>query len=146
MDTKKLVLRDVGSVITSYRKTKSMTQTDLGNKMGLKKSQVCKIEKGENLTIATISRAFSALGIDANLTIEPEISDENLRPCLDDIVMTVSEFAKTSGLSNIQAFKYLDTFGGIEHLLLFHESIKNESLNNTIEDLIQLCRNRGGKL
>lgn len=140
------LLKDIGSTITSYRKSKSLTQTRLGSLMGLKKAQVCKIEKGDNLTIATISRAFSAMGIGVTVAIEPLIIENELTEVVDDIVMTVFEFADMYGLTPSQAFKYLDVFGGIEHMLLFHDSIKDESVHHTVEDLKCLCRRKGGKI
>lgn len=140
------LLKDIGSTITTYRKSKSLTQTNLGAIMGLKKAQVCKIEKGENLTVATISRAFSAMNIDVFVETEPQISESKLTEVVDDTVMTVFEFADKHNLTSSQAFRYLDAFGGIEHMLLFYDSIKNESVQHTIEDLESLCRRKGGKI
>ncbi len=37
--------------------------------MGVKKSQVSKIEKGQNLKFSTTSRAFRALGVEVSLEV-----------------------------------------------------------------------------
>lgn len=139
-------LKDIGSTITSYRKRKALSQTSLGSIMGLKKAQVCKIEKGENLTISTISKVFSAMDINVSVETEPRISENRLTEVLDDMVMTIFEFADKYGLSPSQAFRYLDNYGGIEHLLMFYDSIKNESVQHTVEELECLCRRKGGKI
>lgn len=141
-----ILLKDIGSTITAYRKSKSLTQTDLGAIMGLKKAQVCKIEKGENLTIATVSRVFSAMDIDVTVATEPQISENELTEVLDDTVMTIFEFADKYGLTPSQAFRYMNAYGGVEHMLLFYDSNKNESVLHTIEDLRSLCRRNGGKI
>lgn len=143
---KETVLNDIGCSIAECRRNKSLTQTELGKLIGLKKSQICKIEKSDNLTISTILRVTSAMDVDARISIEPHITEEELPDLMDDVIMTIFEFAHTHNLAPNQAFRYLDDFGGLEHMLLFRNSIKEESLHNTIEDLTCLCRRRGGRI
>lgn len=46
------------------RKKRKMTQTQLAEKLGMEKGQISKIENGKlNLTLATINRLASALGV-----------------------------------------------------------------------------------
>ncbi len=57
----------MGEAIKRARQSKQLTQEQLGNRMGVKRAQVSRIEKGQNLTFSTISRAFKALEIPAYL-------------------------------------------------------------------------------
>ena len=43
-----------------------LTQEELGTLIGVKKSQVSRIEKGNNITFATIAKVFRAMGISAS--------------------------------------------------------------------------------
>lgn len=58
----------IGEAIKAARKERNMTQHQLAELMGVKKAQVCRIERGNNPTISTITRAFSALGMAVSLT------------------------------------------------------------------------------
>lgn len=55
----------MGDTIRKARQAKELTQEQLGELMGVKRSQVCRIEKGQNLSFNTIARAFKAMGINA---------------------------------------------------------------------------------
>lgn len=59
----------IGDAIKQARQSKNMTQKELGNLLGIQRSQVSRIENGKNLTFATISRVFKAMGIQAKLDI-----------------------------------------------------------------------------
>lgn len=58
----------IGEAIKAARKERNMTQDQLAELMGVKKAQVCRIERGNNPTINTITRAFNALGMGVSLT------------------------------------------------------------------------------
>lgn len=54
----------LGATIKNERLRQSMTQEELGAKVGVKRSQICKIESGKcSMNLSTISRVFRALGI-----------------------------------------------------------------------------------
>lgn len=55
----------IGEAIKQARKEKKLTQAQLGELMGVRRSQVSRIERGHNLTIGTITRAFKAMGVSA---------------------------------------------------------------------------------
>ena len=57
------------SIIT-VRKQRGLTQEQLGKLIGVKKSQVCRIEKSEELTFSTIMKIIKALNIEVILTSE----------------------------------------------------------------------------
>lgn len=59
----------IGGAIKKARKSQNMTQEELAQKIGVRRSQVSKIESGRNLTLSTIARVFKAMGMEASLSI-----------------------------------------------------------------------------
>ena len=55
----------IGEAIKQARKEKKLTQSQLGELMGVQRAQVSRIERGHNLTVGTIVRAFKAMGVPA---------------------------------------------------------------------------------
>lgn len=53
----------IGEAIKAERLKQHLTQEELGEKVGVQKSQISRLEKGYNITIPTMSRVFKALGI-----------------------------------------------------------------------------------
>ena len=56
----------IGEAIKKARQSKNLTQEELGAMIGVKKSQVSRIEKGGNITFATMAKIFRAMGISAS--------------------------------------------------------------------------------
>lgn len=56
----------IGEAIKKARQSKNLTQEELGAMIGVRKSQVSRIEKGSNITFATMAKIFRAMGISAN--------------------------------------------------------------------------------
>lgn len=54
----------VGEAIRKARQTQNMTQEELGERIGVQRAQISKLEKGKSvITLPTMSRVFKALGI-----------------------------------------------------------------------------------
>lgn len=54
----------VGEAIKKVRLEQNLTQEELGERVGVKRSQICKLESGKcSITLSTMSRVFQALGI-----------------------------------------------------------------------------------
>ncbi len=54
----------VGEAIKKARIQHNLTQEELGERVGVKRSQICKLENGRcSPTLSTMSRVFRALGI-----------------------------------------------------------------------------------
>lgn len=54
----------VGEAIKKARLKQNLTQEELGERIGVKRSQICKLESGKSsITISTMRRIFQALGI-----------------------------------------------------------------------------------
>lgn len=59
----------IGEAIRQARQNKKLTQEKLGEMVGVKKAQICKIEHGGNITIDSITKLFKAMEINAYLEL-----------------------------------------------------------------------------
>ena len=67
----------LGEMIKRARKEQNLTQEELGALIGVKKSQISKIEKsGKNVTIDTLIRVFEALKAKVKIKVEFNNSDD----------------------------------------------------------------------
>lgn len=54
----------VGEAIKNARLKQNLTQEELGERVGVKRSQICKLENGKSsITLSTMSKVFKALGM-----------------------------------------------------------------------------------
>ena len=53
----------IGEVIKKIRLEQNLTQEELGKRVGVKKAQISKFEKGKGLGLSSMRRVFKALGI-----------------------------------------------------------------------------------
>ena len=53
----------IGEAIKKARLAQDLTQEQLGERIGVKKAQISRLEKGHSITIPTMSRVFRALGV-----------------------------------------------------------------------------------
>ena len=54
----------VGEAIRKARQAQNMTQEELGERIGVQRAQISRLEKGKSvITLPTMSRVFKALGI-----------------------------------------------------------------------------------
>jgi len=61
----------LGEMIKQTRQQRNLTQSQLGELIGVQKSQISRIERNaENVTIETILRVFSALKAKVNFNVE----------------------------------------------------------------------------
>ncbi|MBR6885278.1 MAG: helix-turn-helix transcriptional regulator [Prevotella sp.] len=60
----------VGEAIKKAREAQKLTQAELGERMGVQRSQVCRIESGKSITLASMMRAFRALGVQVALDMK----------------------------------------------------------------------------
>lgn len=59
----------IGEAIKAARLQQNMTQEELGERIGVRKAQISKMERGYSITIPTMRRVFKALGV-ATATID----------------------------------------------------------------------------
>ncbi len=66
----------LGDAIRQARKSRNLTQEELGKLIGVQKSQISKLERNsKNVTIETILKVFKALKTKIKFSIEPADSD-----------------------------------------------------------------------
>ena len=54
----------VGEAIKNARLKQNLTQEELGERIGVKRSQICKLENGKcSITLSTMGKVFRALGV-----------------------------------------------------------------------------------
>ena len=54
----------VGEAIRKARQAQNLTQEELGERIGVQRAQICKMEKGKSvITLPTMTRVFRALGL-----------------------------------------------------------------------------------
>lgn len=61
----------IGEMIKQARKERNLTQSELGDLIGVQKAQISKLENGtSNVTISTILKVFEALKAKVNFRVE----------------------------------------------------------------------------
>ena len=68
--TEELHAYHIGEAIKMARESRSLTQEQLGERMGVQRAQVCRIESGKSITFASMMRAFKALGVQVALDMK----------------------------------------------------------------------------
>lgn len=53
----------IGETIKRVRMEQNLTQEELGKRIGVKRAQISRLEKGYSISIPTMSRVFKALGV-----------------------------------------------------------------------------------
>ena len=59
----------LGEAIREARLSRNMTQEQLGEKVGVQKSQISRLEKGRNVSLSSMVRLFKAMNIPLSLEI-----------------------------------------------------------------------------
>lgn len=58
----------VGEAIKKARQAQNLTQEELGERIGVQRAQISRLEKGKSvITVPTMSRVFRALGIESGI-------------------------------------------------------------------------------
>lgn len=74
-----LKMEILGEMIKSVRKERNLTQEQLGDLIGVKKSQISKLERStKNVTIETILKVFNALKANVKFSVQMDQSDLNI--------------------------------------------------------------------
>ena len=74
-----LKMEILGNMIKSVRKERHLTQEQLGELIGVQKSQISKLERNtKNVTIETILKVFNALKANVKFSVQLERSDLNI--------------------------------------------------------------------
>ncbi len=57
----------IGEAIRQARLSKNLTQEELGERMGVQKAQVSRLERGKSISFSSLKRAFRAMDIPLTL-------------------------------------------------------------------------------
>ena len=55
----------LGEIVRERRLDQNLTQEELGRRMGVKKSQISKLERGNDMSLRSMRRVFRALGVES---------------------------------------------------------------------------------
>lgn len=135
-------LENIGLMIRDERLRKGLTQEELGERVGVGKAQISKIESGKGLTIKTVTKVLDALGMSASIVLQKTQTID--KSVIAYIIAAISEFAKTYHISVREANNYLIRFKGIDFLTEHYDAEHLLSFDDTIQDLTQVCLNNGG--
>lgn len=135
-------IENIGLMIRDERLRKGLTQEELGERVGVGKAQISKIESGKGLTIKTVTKVLDAFGMSASVVLQnTQTIDKNV---IAYVVAAISEFAKTHHISVREANNYLIRFKGIDFLTEHYNAEHLLSFEDSVQDLTQVCLNNGG--
>ena len=60
----------VGEAIKKARLANNLTQEQLGERIGVQRSQISRLEKGKSITLNSMMRVFKAMGVQASLDMQ----------------------------------------------------------------------------
>lgn len=137
-------IEEIGGLFYKRRKDLNLTQQELGQLVGVTKSEISKIENGRGITFATINKLAKALDV------KPVISLKRTEtPSLDVIhyiVMGMGQFAREHNLNKREACNYLSRFKGLDFSIRNYEAEHQLSLQDCVDDMTAICRKNGGLL
>lgn len=133
---------EIGSLFLRRRKELGLTQEQLGNRVGVTKSEISKIENGRGITFSTINRLSEALGVNAEIELRPTTAVS--KDVIHYIVMSMGLFARKHKLSKKEACNYLSRFKGLEFSIDNYEAEHQLSLDDCVNDMAAVCRRNGG--
>ena len=114
---------DVGYIIKKARTERGMTQEELAEKVGVKKSAVAKWENGRVSEIkrTNLKNLADALGLDPNLLLGDE--EDSKKPVDEDSKKPVDEDGLTEGQQKLIAFAKTVPEDKVEMILKVMQSI-----------------------
>lgn len=133
---------EIGTLFLRRRKELGLTQEKLGEKLGVTKSEISKIENGRGITFSTINKLSEALGVSAQVELKPV--DPVTPDMVHYIVMGLGLFARRYKLTRKEACNYLSRFKGIDFSIRNYEAEHQLSLQDCVEDMAAICRRNGG--
>lgn len=71
---------------------------------------------------------------------------DNIKNKAEYIIASINEFARRHTLTDVQAYRYLKRFRGIEMLDKFYEVMHTLSFKDTTDDLTAFCHKNGGQI
>lgn len=135
-------LDNIGKLFGQRRMELGMTQAEVGDKIGVGRATISKIESGKGLTFDTINRVAKALDADVRVDLTPKVSQG--KEVVEYVVTAISEFAKRNFLTLKEASNYLLRFKGIDFLEKCYPAEHTLSVNDWVDDITAICKRNGG--
>lgn len=133
---------EIGSLFLWRRKELGLTQEQLGEIVGVSKSEISKIENGRGITFSTINKLSEALGVSAMVELKPATSVS--ADVIHYIVMSLGMFARQYKLTKKEACNYLSRFKGLRFSIDNYEAEHQLSLQDCVDDMAAVCQKNGG--
>lgn len=134
----------IGSLFQKRRKELGLTQEQLGERVGVNKSEISKIENGRSITFSTINKLSEALGVSAEIELKPtSLASTDI---IHYIVMSMGMFARQYNLTRKEACNYLARFKGLQFSIDNYETEHQLSLQDCVDDMYAVCKKNGGKV
>lgn len=134
----------LGACIRMEREKAGLTQTQLGERIGLKASRVSKIEHGAPITVEVASFILSKMGSELQFkVVDSHINDKET---VDFLMAVIYNYSKIKNISLSRAFRYLKTFKGLEYLIRYKEIEQTLSYEDIVDNISKVCSHNGGAL
>jgi len=133
---------EIGTLFLRQRKELGLTQEQLGESVGVTKSEISKIENGRGITFSTINKLSDTLGVAAQVELKPN-SPVSFN-VIHYIVMSLGMFARQFKLTKKEACNYLSRFKGLEFSINNYEAEHQLSLQDCVDDMAAICQRNGG--
>jgi transcriptional regulator with XRE-family HTH domain len=138
----------LGMTIQQVRKAKGMTQEELGKRVGLPKSSISKIEKGQtHISFEDASLLMDAMGEKITIQVmgmkEP---DEKKVERVRFVTIGVMWYAHSKKMAFADAYRYLLIYKGIQFLeenYAYEQTLPRQTL---LDDLDKVCNRNREKL
>lgn len=135
---------EIGLLFLKRRKELGLTQEQVGELVGVTKSEISKIENGRGITFSTINKLSEALGVSAEVELRPVSSVST--DVIHYIVMSLGMFARKYDLTRKEACNYLSRFKGLEFSIGNYEVEHQLSLQECVDDMVAICQRNGGAI
>lgn len=137
-------IEEIGKLFLKRRKELGLTQQQLGEKVGVGKSEISKIENGRGITFSTINKLSEALGVSAEIELRPTTPVST--DVIHYIIMSLGMFARQYNLTKKEACNYLSRFKGLQFSIDNYEAEHQLSLQDCVDDMYAVCKRNGGGL
>lgn len=74
------------------------------------------------------------------------MSEKEKNNRIDYFICCIGAFAKQFSISNAEAYRYLQSLGGLRYLYDNYDYEHTQSIETAVEDMGRICMRRGGAL
>ena len=138
-------IEEIGKLIRKERNNLGLTQEELGQKVGVGKAQISKIENGQGSRISTLKKVLDTLNLTATVELNAAATGIN-KKLIEYVVANIRKKKKKYDLTIREASNYLNLHKGLSFLEQHYDAEHLLSIDDSVEDLARVCYNNGGGL